>query len=500
MRPHFDSNKRFQVIKMTAYRSNASLKKNLGLELVRIISSLKKENILLKKTLAEVSHHHAEHNKLVMKLLALETLLLESRQQLPPKGEKTTLSSEVIKMTAYKSNASLKKKLSSELVRIISSLKKENILLKKTLAEVSHHHAEHNKLVMKLLALETLWLESRQQLPPKGEKTTLSSEDSPSFTNDEAISHLQHKLNDASVVKTTLLTLVIHVTKYDWALEKNKQWLEYDQQREAYVRAILDKMLWLEKHLNETNQAHSKQHNEEHSDAEPQREIKELFVNQLRQADVWLDMLKKQVEVTHQELIIAEKRFRAREGELEALIHQLKSETISKGSPQEGCHNSEEEEQQLREETQELHARLKEEKRRSTNFELQASLYQRYMLNYHHADQEKITDLERQLKISSQDLEDAKRDSSYLKKQMLRILKKLHRAEGLSPDQSKRDQQDLGSCEEAMPPSSSPRDSLASSSHTSVLNDSILECPTCQNEYPASEYRELLKHLEICLE
>lgn len=52
------------------------------------------------------------------------------------------------------------------------------------------------------------------------------------------------------------------------ALEKNKQWLEYDQQREAYVRAILDKMLWLEKHLNETNQAHSKQHNEEHSDGE----------------------------------------------------------------------------------------------------------------------------------------------------------------------------------------------------------------------------------------
>uniref|UniRef100_A0A3B5R884 Centrosomal protein of 55 kDa-like n=1 Tax=Xiphophorus maculatus TaxID=8083 RepID=A0A3B5R884_XIPMA len=387
---------------------------------------------------------------------------------------------QVIKMTDYRSNASLKKNLGLELVRIISSLKKENILLKKTLAEVSHHHAEHNKLVKKLLALETLLLESRQQLPPKGEKTTLSSEDSPSFSNDEAVSHLQHKLNDA--------------------LEKNKQWLEYDQQREAYVRAILDKMLWLEKHLNETNQAHSKQHNEEHSDAEPQREIKELFVNQLKQADVWLDMLKKQVEVTHQELIIAEKRFRAREGELEALIHQLKSETISKGSPQEGCHNSEEEEQQQREETQELKARLKEEKRRSTNFELQASLYQRYMLNYHHADQEKITDLERQLKISSQDLEDAKRDSSYLKKQMLRILKKLHRAEGPSPDQSKRDQQDLGSCEEAMPPSSSPRDSLASSSHTSVLNDSILECPTCQNEYPASEYRELLKHLEICLE
>lgn len=53
------------------------------------------------------------------------------------------------------------------------------------------------------------------------------------------------------------------------ALEKNKQWLEYDQQREAYVRAILARMLWLEKQLNEANQARSQQHNEDHSDGEP---------------------------------------------------------------------------------------------------------------------------------------------------------------------------------------------------------------------------------------
>lgn len=54
------------------------------------------------------------------------------------------------------------------------------------------------------------------------------------------------------------------------ALEKNKQWLEYDQQREAYVRGILDRMLWLEKQLNEANQARSQQHKEDHSDGEPE--------------------------------------------------------------------------------------------------------------------------------------------------------------------------------------------------------------------------------------
>lgn len=64
-------------------------------------------------------------------------------------------------------------------------------------------------------------------------------------------------------------------------------------------------------------------------------------------------------------------RLKKIEKELEALTHQLKSEIIEKGTPQEESHNSQEEEQQLREETKELQAMLKEEKRRSTNFELQ---------------------------------------------------------------------------------------------------------------------------------
>lgn len=54
------------------------------------------------------------------------------------------------------------------------------------------------------------------------------------------------------------------------ALEKNNQWLEYDQPREAYVRAVLDGMLWLENQQKDTNAALSQQHNQEHSDGEPQ--------------------------------------------------------------------------------------------------------------------------------------------------------------------------------------------------------------------------------------
>ncbi|XP_015242626.1 PREDICTED: centrosomal protein of 55 kDa-like [Cyprinodon variegatus] len=360
-------------------------------------------------------------------------------------------------MAAYKCNRSHRKKLNSELVKAVSSLRKENILLKKTLADVSDHHRQHNKLVERLLALETLRLESCQHLLKKDEKTSPSSEDRcpkekhsmdgdpPSeqvSSNDEAILHLQNDLSDA--------------------LEKSKQWLEYDQQREAYMRAILDKVLWLEKQLSETNQARSKQHNEEHSDEETQKQIEECIESYEKEVDVKLDMLRKQDKVFDQVLVTAK----------------------------------EEEEQQLKNETKELQAKLKEERRRSTNLELQASFYQRYVLNHHYADQEEIADLKRQIKISAQDLEDAKRDSSYLKKQMLRILKKLPKTKGLDPKQSKTHQQDVSSCEEGMP----HRDSPESSFHTSRLDQSFLECPSCQAEYPASQYRQLLEHLEMCVE
>lgn len=54
------------------------------------------------------------------------------------------------------------------------------------------------------------------------------------------------------------------------ALEKNNQLLEFDQPREAYVRAVLDGMLWLEDQQKDTNAVLSQQHNQEHSDGEPE--------------------------------------------------------------------------------------------------------------------------------------------------------------------------------------------------------------------------------------
>lgn len=49
---------------------------------------------------------------------------------------------------------------------------------------------------------------------------------------------------------------------YKKALEKNQQWLVYDQQREVYVKEVLARTLELEQQLNQANQALQQQHKE----------------------------------------------------------------------------------------------------------------------------------------------------------------------------------------------------------------------------------------------
>ena len=61
------------------------------------------------------------------------------------------------------------------------------------------------------------------------------------------------------------------------ALEKNQQWLAYDQQREHYVKGVLERLSCLEQQLNHANQALSQQHNEAHSGGEGQRQWGALY-------------------------------------------------------------------------------------------------------------------------------------------------------------------------------------------------------------------------------
>ncbi|XP_019946401.1 centrosomal protein of 55 kDa-like isoform X1 [Paralichthys olivaceus] len=378
-------------------------------------------------------------------------------------------------MAASKCKGFPRKKRSSELDVVVSSLRKENAFLKKSLVGLSRQHCDHYKLVERLLNLDTAKLDNSQQLTDKDEKTALPSELSKrednltdaDFKSDEEASNtrvteLQNQLRDA--------------------LEWNKQWLDYDQHRVAYVRAIMGKMLWLEKQLNEANLSCSKKHNEDHSDDQKRiGQMQEYYERLLQKAKDELEVLREQVNITQQNLTTTQNWCKEREIELEELKQQLHATELSgQSSPED---QEEDEVKQLADKNKDLRNRLDEEKRRSTNSELQVNLLQKFVLNHQSADQEKIADLERQIQISTQDLEDERQDCSHLKKQLVKVLKLLKKTERQEPKTTEL-------C----------RDYVTASASTDLLNESSLECPCCKADYPVSHYQELMKHIEVCFE
>ncbi|XP_036979828.1 centrosomal protein of 55 kDa-like isoform X7 [Acanthopagrus latus] len=375
---------------------------------------------------------------------------------------------QVIEMASsrYESKGFLTKKLRSQHTMVISSLRKENAYLRKTLAEMSRQHAEHYKLVELFLSLESVKRLTGLQLKPKEEKIALPSEQ---LSDEEKKPTDEDSTSDEGASSNKIRELQNHLSD---ALEKNKQWLEYDQQREAYVRANLARILRLEKQLNEANQARSqRQHNEDHSDEkERMNQLQESFEQLLQKANNHLMLIREKNDMTNQNLLMTHQRFKEMERRVEELKQQLQAEEMSRKSAAEDQHCSEEEREQ-----------------------------EQCMLDRHHADREKIKDLERQVQFFSQDLEDERLNCSYLKKLMVRVLKMLQKKKESATRQPKREQQYRSSGEEARPPCMPPRNRHTSSSLCSGLNESFLECPSCQAEYPANNYRELMSHLETCL-
>ncbi|XP_035027685.1 centrosomal protein of 55 kDa [Hippoglossus stenolepis] len=373
-------------------------------------------------------------------------------------------------MAASKCKGFVRKKRSSEFDMVVSSLRKENAYLKKSLAELSRQHWDHYRLVERLLNLDTVKLDKDKktalpsELNKRGENVTDADFKSDEEASSTRVTELQNQLRDA--------------------LERNKQWLDYDQHRDAYVSAIMGRMSWQEKQLNEANLSCSKKHNEDHSDEKKRIvQMQEYYERLLQKAKDELEVLREQVNITQQNLTTTMNWCKEREMELEELKQQLQNTDLSGKSSPEVDHHSEDEVEELADKNKDLEDSLYEEKRRATNSELQVNLLQKFVLNSHSADQEKIADLERQIQISTQDLEDERQDCSHLKKQMVRVLKLLKKTE-------RQETKKTELCS----------DYVTSSTSRLSLNESLLECPCCELEYPVSQYRELMKHLEACSE
>ncbi|XP_034537623.1 centrosomal protein of 55 kDa-like isoform X6 [Notolabrus celidotus] len=377
-------------------------------------------------------------------------------------------------MVPSKYRVSLRKKMNAEFDVVVRSLSTENDYLKKMLVESNHHYSALNKLVERFLTLETLRLEGSHQLKSKDKKIAVLSEQLSEADDNQ--------VEGGSAPDEQALADDIRQLRYNLkdALKKNKQWLEYDQQSEAYVRAILARELWLEKQLNAASRACLQQHNEHHSDDEVQISLmQEHYESLLQEAKDNLEVLGYKFGETSQKLIQTQNSYREMEEKVEELRQQLQTLKISREGSTDDHSRSESGEEQQRCETEDLRRSLHEEKCKSAYLERKADMCERAFKDVYKADQQKIADLKREVKISHQDLEDERQDCLYLRKQVVKLLKM-------------RGQQDRNPYEVAT------RDSLQSSPNSSLQDESSLECPVCESPYPVHQYRDWIKHLEAC--
>ncbi|XP_077438502.1 centrosomal protein of 55 kDa-like isoform X2 [Vanacampus margaritifer] len=268
------------------------------------------------------------------------------------------------------------------------------------------------------------------------------------------------------------------------AFAKNQQWLAYNQQRETYVRAVVDRMLWLDNQLDQAVRAQLTQHNKEHSEAAEERtsEMKEHFESLLVIGRDNLLILKQHLDVTLQDLADTKNRYEEKEMEASELKQQLQRRS--------------EEKELMLDEMKALQGRLDEEKRRTAKLELQ-----KFMVKRHNASQDKIADLEQQVHSSSQDLEDEMENSSYLRSQLVRLVNMLQRSDDKLAyyNKERRQEEDDKKEDEEEPVYEEMRPCVASSPNDSSLDGSYLDCPVCRIRCRVSQYRQMLDHLEVCL-
>ncbi|KAK3523327.1 hypothetical protein QTP86_029492 [Hemibagrus guttatus] len=178
----------------------------------------------------------------------------------------------------------------------INQLREENAHLRKRLDEISHKQgappdSQHTQLYLeRILALETLREKNSQQILAKDQEIAslwqmLRSNSAEVVTSlhdqltqlraeaemrETLFQSLQQKTEE---VKEKLEAVLENTSK---ALEKNQQWLVYDQQREAYVKAMLAQKCQLEEELHQAKIALLEK-NREHDTAEQEVEIQQCY-------------------------------------------------------------------------------------------------------------------------------------------------------------------------------------------------------------------------------
>ncbi|XP_056286288.1 centrosomal protein of 55 kDa [Pseudoliparis swirei] len=502
------------------------------------------------------------------------------------KGTKETL----VTRLGFKSSSSTSK-AEAELEKV----RKENVHLRRKIDELAKRHmkppdSDKTKLLERILSLETLRernnqqllireqeLETmRQQLSARGGEVVVSLQAQLQQRRKEAEQRdvlFQSLSQETGSLKNQLATFSARCQSLETqavngpvppadlalvqdqlrdALEKNQQWLMYDQQREAYVQSVLGRTQELEQQLarlearlearqeapsavpadsaSPENEDQLKTHYDQlllgvQRDLEKKKEQvtrsqQELNVQreQTLKAQAELRSQEEQVAGLREEVSALQRRYEDKCSDMSSFLRKYdeksnESEDVKKqlqqerlGSRHAVCEErkvSSERSDRMRMDLENMDVRLEEERKRSAELLLQVNMLQKSLLSQNE-EQRRVTALEKQIQLSAKDFEDEKLDRQSMQHQLHKVLKELRKA---------RDQ--IARLESAKQPNarfSEPNsynnferlaidDSPGPTSPSNVpdlLDESFLECPRCRTPYPTSRHRELLAHIDYC--
>ncbi|XP_041271721.1 centrosomal protein of 55 kDa [Onychostruthus taczanowskii] len=282
------------------------------------------------------------------------------------------------------------------------------------------------------------------------------------------------------------------------ALEKNQQWLLYDQQREAYVRGLLGRIFELEQKAEIASQQESKANSEGHLQEERQEYCDQLFLTEGHP-----ETERRTITQLRSELNELKKTYEETQGEMMSLNALLQSQRVAEMKTRENENKMKEKAQRLKQENETIKEQLREEKEKSEDLLCQVQLLRKSLLRQE-AEHTRIALLEQQIQMCTTDLENGKLDRQNLKHELSHVLKELRKAkekitrlEPLKLRESGRmeSQEDL---QAVFDKKLTTCDRSPPLKHSSCLDESFLECPRCKVLYPTSQHRELLAHIDFC--
>ncbi|XP_065408161.1 centrosomal protein of 55 kDa isoform X1 [Chrysemys picta bellii] len=437
------------------------------------LEKYKRENAALKKSMEEIIKGKSkmtdtERNRLLEKILALETekekyicRLGEKEKEIQSLQDKLKTRNKSSDVTSLLSQLEEKTKEAERREQLLNSLSEEMDHLKHNLSTVTARCSE---------------LENRASTFQLSQKAAMNCTASPSNLNE-----VEKQLKDA--------------------LEKNQQWLLYDQQREAYVMGLLARIFELEQQLETVNQQQAK---EATAEGYLQEEKQKYYDQLLLTAKNDLDTERQTITQLRSELNEFKKKYEETKREVMSLNSLLQSQrNVATQTLEDENKIKGDKIQRLKEENVTTREKLKEEKKKTEDLLSQVQFLHKSLFKQQEQ-HTRIALLEQQIQMCTADFENEKLDRQSLQHQLNKVLKELRKAREQITRLEPLKLQEFGRTEPSNGLQAAFEDMLTikdknlSLKRSNLLDESFLECPKCKVQYPTSQHRELLAHIDFC--